>query len=211
VPSNTPETSHLKLVSADPLPQRESDRRAKDVERAVLMARAQEGDQDAYRRLLVDITPYIRAIVSRRLSNTSDVEDALQDVLLTVHSVRHTYDPGRPFAPWIATIANRRAIDSVRRNIRSQGRHTSLEPIHETFASSEPNIEESVSNNDVLTKAIAGLPQKQKEAVTLLKLREMSLKEASAMSGMSVASLKISMHRALKSLRKFVGDESDQA
>lgn len=211
MPSNTPETPHLKLVSADSPPLRESDRRARDVERAVLMARAQEGDQDAYRRLLLDITPYIRAIISRRLPNASDVEDAIQDVLLTVHSVRHTYDPGRPFAPWIATIANRRAIDSVRRIMRTQGRQTSLEPIHETFASSETNIEESVSNDDVLSKAIADLPQKQKEAVTLLKLREMSLKEASAASGMSVASLKISMHRALKSLRKFIGDESDQA
>ena len=211
MPPNGIEAPHLKLVSADSPPPRESDRRARDVERAVLMARSQEGDQDAYRRLLQDITPYVRAIVSRRIPNTSDVEDAVQDVLLTVHSIRHTYDPSRPFAPWLATIANRRAIDAVRRIMRVQGRQTSLEPIHETFASTDTNIEESVSNDELLTKAIADLPEKQKEAVTLLKLKEMSLKEASVASGMSVASLKISMHRALKSLRKFIGDESDQA
>ena len=45
----------------------------------------------------------------------------------------------------------------------------------------------------------------------LLKLKEMTLKEAAIASGMSVASLKISMHRALKNLRKIIGDESDQA
>ncbi len=205
------EASHLKLVSADSPAPAKSTPRAKDVERAVLMARAQEGDQDAYRRLLSDITPYVRAVVSRRIYNASDVEDVVQDVLLTVHSIRHTYDPNRPFGPWIATIANRRAIDAIRRITRVQGRQTQIDASHETFASSEANIEESVSNEDVLAKAIADLPDKQKEAVTLLKLKEMSLKEASAASGMSVASLKVSMHRALKNLRKFIGDESDQA
>ena len=193
-----------------PQPQRD-DRRAIDVERSALMARAQQGDQEAYRNLLQDIAPYVRSIVARRISNPSDVEDAVQDVLLTVHSVRHTYDPKRPFAPWLATIANRRAIDAVRRVMRVDGRQTSLEPVHETFASPESNIEETASNKDVLAKAIADLPEKQQEAVKLLKIKEMSLKEASAASGMSVASLKIAMHRALKNLRKFVGDESDQA
>ncbi|MBI1285417.1 MAG: sigma-70 family RNA polymerase sigma factor [Thiobacillus sp.] len=175
------------------------------------MAHAQDGDQGAYRRLLQDITPYIRSIAGRRLSEPSDIEDAVQDVLLTVHSIRHTYDPTRPFAPWLATIANRRVVDILRRVMRSRSRHTPLEPMHETFASPETNIEEGVSNADVLAKAIDKLPQSQREAVTLLKLKEMSLNDAAVSSGMSVASLKVAMHRALKNLRKIIGDEGGEA
>jgi RNA polymerase sigma-70 factor (ECF subfamily) len=52
-----------------------------------------------------------------------------------------------------------------------------------------------------LDRALETLPAGQRTAVELLKLREMSLKEASEASGMSVAALKVAMHRALKSLR----------
>ncbi|MEJ0067409.1 MAG: sigma factor [Pseudomonadota bacterium] len=75
---------------------------------AALMARAQAGDRAAYHRLLTEITPYVRSIAARYHRTREDVEDAVQDVLLSVHTIRHTYDPERPFGPWLATIADRR-------------------------------------------------------------------------------------------------------
>lgn len=62
----------------------------RDRDRATLMARAQAGERETYRRLLEDIAPFIRALASRRLRDPSEVEDAVQDVLLTVHLIRHT-------------------------------------------------------------------------------------------------------------------------
>ncbi|MFX8891469.1 sigma factor-like helix-turn-helix DNA-binding protein, partial [Acinetobacter baumannii] len=53
------------------------------------------------------------------------------------------------------------------------------------------------------------LPPMQRKAVQLLKLKEMSLKEASTESGMSIAALKVNVHRAVKSLRKILGDRSE--
>src|SRR5215469_10292953 len=83
---------------------------------AALMARAQDGDKAAYRALLTAITPYIRALARRALRDAADVDDVVQDVLLSLHQIRHTYDPSRPFAPWLATIARRRIVDRVRWN-----------------------------------------------------------------------------------------------
>ena len=77
------------------------------------MAHAQGGDRAAYRRLLEEIAPYVRALAVRRLPNRSDVEDAVQDVLMTVHAIRQTYDPARPFGPWLVAIADRRIIDRL--------------------------------------------------------------------------------------------------
>ena len=48
------------------------------------------------------------------------------------------------------------------------------------------------------------LPPGQRQAVELLRLKEMSLKEASAASGQSVGALKVAMHRAGKSLREIL-------
>ena len=50
------------------------------------------------------------------------------------------------------------------------------------------------------------LPPGQRQAVELLKLQEMSLKEASSVSGLSVAALKVATHRAVKTLRGLLRD-----
>lgn len=181
---------------------------ARDTDWAILMAHAQDGDRSAYQRLLQEITPYLRSLAARRHRDPSDIEDAVQDILLTVHSIRHTFDPSRPFGPWIVTIANRRFIDRLRRQGRKRDRETPLTPEHETFAEPQANYEEKPDRRE-LEKAIDELPPMQRKAVQLLKLKEMSLKEASTTSGMSVTALKVNMHRAVKSLRKILGDRSE--
>jgi RNA polymerase sigma factor (sigma-70 family) len=174
---------------------------------SVCMARAQEGDREAYRRLLEQIAPYLRFLAGQRMGRRSDVEDAVQDVLLTLHAVRHTYDPARPFGPWLVAIANRRIVDALRRRGRSEARETPLEAEHETFAAPGANLPEAASEARALRQAVESLPPGQREAIRLLKLKEMSLKEAAAASGMSVAALKVATHRALKNLRKLLGGE----
>ena len=54
---------------------------------------------------------------------------------------------------------------------------------------------------DAVQKAISKLPAGQRSAIELLKLREMSLPEAAAVSGMSIGALKASVHRAVRTLR----------
>jgi RNA polymerase sigma factor (sigma-70 family) len=180
----------------------------RDTDWAILMAHAQDGDKAAYQRLLQEITPYLRSLAARRHRDPSDIEDAVQDILLTVHSIRQTYDPTRPFGPWLVTIANRRFIDRLRRQGRKRDRETPLMPEHETFSEPQANLDEGPDRHE-LEKAIGELPPMQRQAIQLLKLKEMSLKEASTASGMSIASLKVNVHRAVKSLRKVFVNRSE--
>ncbi len=179
-----------------------------DVDWTILMARAQEGDGAAYRRLLQEVTPYLRSLATRGHRDANDIEDAVQDVLLTIHSIRHIYDPARPFGPWLVTIANRRFVDRLRRQGRVRARETPLTIEHETFSEPRANLEESMDRHE-LEGAIDNLPPGQQQAIRLLKLKQMSLKEAATASGMSIASLKVATHRALKSLRKMLADRSE--
>jgi RNA polymerase sigma-70 factor (ECF subfamily) len=191
-------TPVLKLVrgGADPLPQ------VREVDWSILMARAQDGDANAYLRLLESIAPYLRAHAARCHRNPSDVEDAVQDILLTLHAVRATYDPARPFGPWLTAIARRRLIDRLRRQGRRQAFETEFEPTHETFADPHANLEHMTQIHEIAA-ALDRLPSRQREAVRLTKIEGLSLKEASAASGMSVAALKIATHRAVQRLRQF--------
>jgi RNA polymerase sigma factor (sigma-70 family) len=179
----------------------------RDLDWAILMSRGQAGDKQAYHRLLEEITSYLRFLASKAFQSSGDVEDIVQEVLLTVHTIRHTYDPGRPFGPWLAAIANRRIVDGLRRQGRTRSRETPLDDEHDEIPERESSSEATSADGPVLRRAVDALPPAQREAIRLLKLEEMSLKQASAASGMSIASLKVSTHRALKALRKALKGE----
>ena len=174
-----------------------------------LMARSQDGDRLAYRTLLEGVAPYIRSLAARCFKQPTDVEDAVQDVLLTIHMVRHAYDPGRPFGPWLAAIANRRIIDRLRRDTRRKTREVALSADHETFAEASTNIHTEKLDEVALAAAIERLPPDQRQTIRMLKLNEMSLKEAAAASGRSIPALKVATHRAIKSLRRMLKQQSD--
>ena len=180
----------------------------RDLEWSILMAHAQDGDSGAYRRLLQEVTPYLRSLAVSRHRDPSDAEDAVQDILLTIHAIRQTYDPARPFRPWLVTIANRRLVDRLRRQGRLQSRETALTSEHETFPAHRANIDQDVADREELRAALDNLPPGQRQAIRLLKLNEMSLKEAATATGLSVAALKGTTHRALKNLRKMLSHRS---
>src|SRR5271163_4101878 len=77
------------------------------------MAAAQSGNAAVYRRLLSEISHWLRRYYVRRLPPAM-VDDMIQDALLAVHEKRHTYDPSRPFGPWLAAIARYKWIDRLR-------------------------------------------------------------------------------------------------
>lgn len=88
-----------------------------------LMARAQRGDGQAYARLLTSLLPAIRALIRRQIADPLLTEDVIQDVLLSLHRMRHTYDPRCPFLPWLTAIVSARSTDALRRRGRDRRWH----------------------------------------------------------------------------------------
>lgn len=173
---------------------------------SALMASGQAGDRQAYDRLLREIAPYIRTVARYHHRAPDRAEEVVQDVLLAVHRMRHTYDPARPFRPWLAAIARCRSIDALRRRCRDarfEVAEAAAGPAYDNAADpATERFDAAHETADQLGKAIALLPQGQREAIELLRLRELSLAEAAQLTGRSVAALKVNMHRALQSLRR---------
>jgi RNA polymerase sigma-70 factor (ECF subfamily) len=168
-----------------------------------LMRAAQTGDQAAYAQLLRESIPLIRRIVAPRCGYGLEPDDVVQDVLMALHAVRHTYDTNRPFTPWLAAIARHRLVDAYRKKARVAQNETAVPELPETFSSAHANAETgTLGDPELLQRAIAALPAGQRQAVELLKLRELSLKEAEVVSGMSIAALKVAVHRGVKTLRQ---------
>jgi RNA polymerase sigma factor (sigma-70 family) len=185
---------------------RSQPRSADDLRRAVQMAAAQAGDRVVYEALLRDCVPLIRAIAVRRGVAADYVEDVVQDVLLTIHRARQTYDPRRSFGAWLRTIAERRAIDLLRRVGRQHAREVHAPVEFEAFADERTRPPDAGASTDGhVNEALASLPERQREAVRVLVLEEQSLSEAALATRRSKGALKVNLHRALKALRGRLG------
>lgn len=175
-----------------------------DVRLSALMRAVQTGDGRAYAELLKTIAPLLRRIVAKRrpFLQQADIEDLVQEILFSLHAVRRTYDPERPFMPWLIAIAHHRLADAARRYARRGSRETEFDPAVVTLLPDTTNMEaDQYGDPEALKRAIEALPSRQRQAVEMLKLRQMSLKEAADASGMTVGALKVSVHRAIASLR----------
>ena len=171
--------------------------------RAAWMAAAQAGDRVAYERVLADSVALIRNVARHHRVPVDTLDDVVQETLLTVHRVRHTYDPARSYDAWLAAIAGRRAIDMLRGHGRRQRREIHDEFAFEQFAGRDDAsaASERAQEASRLHAAIAGLPPGQREAVEQMGIKERSLAEAAAETGRNTGALKVNLHRALKALR----------
>jgi RNA polymerase sigma factor (sigma-70 family) len=175
-----------------------------DRQLSFLMRKAQDGDQAAYASLLREVLPILKRVVQARLGflPVMDREDLVQDILMSVHAARATYDPTRPFKPWLMTITHNRMVDQARRNSRRNANEMSVDEYPEDVADADAGAAaDRYGDPEELRRAIKVLSKGQRSALELLKLREMSLKEASQATGMSISALKVSVHRAIKTLR----------
>lgn len=181
---------------------------------ASLMRAAQRGDEVAYRELLDDVALRLRGLVRGRAPylSTADVEDLVQDILLSLHVSRATWNPDLPFLPWLATIARHRMADHARRFGRRAALDLACANFSETFGSLPANNHaETVANFLDARDALAQLTPSERQAVELLRLRQMSLAEAAEASGSTVAALKVAVHRATKRLRRLkMGGAEDE-
>ena len=140
------------------------------------------------------------------------VDDVAQNVLLTIHRARATYDPARPFLPWLRAIAQRRAIDALRTQYRTTGREVFDEDAYLSQPDTGPQADAGLGRDDrarELTEAISALSPGQRQAVELLALREQSLDEAAAATGRSKGALKVNLHRAIQALRESMAGRRD--
>ena len=168
------------------------------------MQGAQAGDANAYAQLLADVALRMRRLVRRRAPwlSPEDVEDLVQDILLSLHQARATWDPARPFLPWMVAIARARMADNARRYARRAAIALEVSDLAETFCDIPKNHSaETVVNLMSVREVMRDLTPAEKQAVELLRLREMSLKEAAEASGSTVAALKVAMHRAMHKMK----------
>lgn len=166
---------------------------------AAWMRAAMAGDAGAYRQFLVSVAPHLRAIARSRCRNLgapeSEAEDVVQEVLLTIHLKRGSWDPSRPIGPWIAAITRNKLIDMLRR----RGRHSSV-PIEEVMDSLRTEDQTSELSARDIDKLLALLKTQQREIVRSISLDGASIRDTAERLKMTEGAVRVALHRALKAL-----------
>jgi RNA polymerase sigma factor (sigma-70 family) len=169
---------------------------------AVWMRAAMTGDAGAYRQLLVSLTPHIRAVARSRCRSLGapedEVEDLVQEVLLTIHLKRGTWDQSRPIGPWVAAITRNRLIDILRR----RGRHVTvpIEDFVDSLSAEGPTPALSTRDTDSL---LGRLKPQQREIVQSISLNGSSIRETADRLHITEGAVRVTLHRALKALAVF--------
>ena len=160
------------------------------------MAAGQSGHGGAYRRLLTEVSAWLKRYFRRRLP-ACDVEDAVQETLLAIHRRRHTFDPRLPFGPWLAAIAKRKWIDQLRSIERRPSDAIPADlPVD--------GHEATVTTISVLDSLLKELRPAQAQAIMLVKIYGHSIEEASRDMGLSPSAVKMHIHRGLARLTAFI-------
>jgi RNA polymerase sigma-70 factor, ECF subfamily len=168
--------------------------------RAQLMERLQRGDAGACSALLDDIGPSLTRFLRRRVADPHELEDVYQEVFMAIFEARHTYEPGRPFEPWLFAIARNIAADFARRRwSRASWEELVAEPPERPADTSNVAAPE-------LAMLLDRLPPDQREAFSMLKLEGLSTEAAAERTGVSVGALRVRAHRAYKALRRLIGE-----
>jgi RNA polymerase sigma-70 factor, ECF subfamily len=172
-----------------------SDDAEKRLRLARLMECAQDGDREAFRVLFEEIGPVIGRFVRRRMTDQVEAEDICQEALIAIYKSRHTFQPSRPFEPWMFAIVR----NVVNRYFSTSLQHTRWQEA--VAAMPEVADEDRASVGIEMRQAFEQLTPNQLEAVRLTKLSGLTVEEASQATGASVASMKVRVHRAYQTLK----------
>jgi RNA polymerase sigma factor (sigma-70 family) len=165
---------------------------------ARLMAASQRGDRAAYRALLGACRHWLARYFARRIA-PHQIDDLIQETLVSMHRKLATWDSGRPFLPWLAAIARYRWIDMLRR----QKEEVELGDHDAAVGAKDEAVHARLSIDRLMTL----LPPGQAQAITLVKIEGASIAEASKICGQSESLVKVNIHRGLKKLAQLIESE----
>lgn len=165
-----------------------------------------DGDIRAFNQLYERLSPRVCSLLSALCGDRRLAEDLTQTTFMKIHRARDTYARGARVEPWVFAIARRTLLDERRRKKRrpedlsSDG--TTPEPRHdETPEDSRLDPEQERA----LYARLAELPEPQREAIVLLKVKGLSITEAARIAGTTPGAMKLRAHRAYEALRDALG------
>ncbi len=172
---------------------------------------AQRGDKEAINRLVANYQQSVFNLCFRILGEYTEAEDAAQEALVKAVMHLHTYDPERPFKPWMLRIASNECVDRLRRRKPT----VSLDGMGddgawEWQAGQSPNPETEMLHHErkiEIRRLLEELSPLDRSIITLFYWEGLSYTEIGEVTGLSVSAIKSRLFRARRVMAQLMVEE----
>jgi RNA polymerase sigma-70 factor, ECF subfamily len=175
---------------------------------AALMRRVAGGDAAATRTVVARYLPQVLALGRRMLKDAAEAEDVAQDAMLRLWQMAPRWREDAPVGAWLYRVAHNLAIDRIRRRRPTVDVDSAVD-----LADPAPTPAERLAERErkaAVERAIAGLPERQRTAITMVHTLEMGNIEAAAAMEISVEALESLLSRGRRALRAALMDLKDE-
>lgn len=186
-------------------------------EDVALMARIAKGDEHAFGILVAKHQHAVIGTVAKMTNRSADTEDIAQQVFLRLWKSAPRYTPTAKFTTFLFTITRNLVFNETRKKSRRK-EHSFDEQqddwnatIPDESPSSRPDrsLEQS-ELRELVDRAIAALPEKQRLAVILRRYEEMPYEEIANVLDLSIPAVKSQLFRARTALRESLASYLDR-
>ena len=176
----------------------------------ILLKSYLSGDEAAFEILIRKHKDKVFAFILSKIKNYNLAHDVFQDTFIKVINSlkRGKYNEEGKFVPWVMRIAHNLVIDHFRRQKKTR----SIAPtddfnIFDVISNEEKNAEEEMIDDQIssdVRKLIEELPEDQKEVLKMRYYKDLSFKEISEITDVSINTALGRMRYAIINLRKLV-------
>ncbi|MSU33667.1 MAG: sigma-70 family RNA polymerase sigma factor [Pedosphaera sp.] len=178
---------------------------------ATLMERARQGDATAFGELVERWQQPVISFIYRSLPDATEAEDLAQSVFLQIWKTAARYQATAKFSTFLFTIARNLTLNEIRRRARHPASSLDLpddggdlhspQQIKDSTALSGEQALTRAELMNMVSEAVADLPEKQRTALVLCQDGEVSYEEIAAILGCSVQATKSLIHRGRETLK----------
>ena len=179
----------------------------------LLLKRAQRGDPEAFEALMADLESLVWRVCWHYTGQREDASDCGQEAMVKIWRSLPQFRGECAFETWVYRIAATCSLDFLRK--RKKERTESIEPLREQGydpPDEKPGTEEQVIRKDRherIRRAIAALPEEQRDALVLTQLEGKSYEAAAALLGFSEGTVKSRVNRARGRLKEWISEEEE--
>ena len=162
--------------------------------------------EELFNKIVRDESEKLYWHLRRMVSSHEDADDLLQEVFLKVWTALPSFRGGSSVSTWVWRIATNEALNFLRREkVRAALRFTSIDAELERKVLADPYFNGTQAERN-LSRAVARLPEKQRQVFIMRYWDDLSYEEISAITGTSVGALKASYHLAQEKIRLNLSD-----
>ena len=181
---------------------------------SVLVADYIKGNEKSLEKLIIRHKQRVYSFIYSKVYNREITEDIFQDTFIKVINTlkKGKYNEEGKFLPWVMRISHNLVIDHFRKSNRMpKFRNTDEFDIFSVLSDDSLNVENQLINNQIyndVKELVKELPENQKEVLIMRLYKDMSFKEISETTGVSINTALGRMRYAVMNLRKIVEERN---